>query len=76
MLKAQMQIMISEVWSILTTFTKKVRSGTCGQGQWVRAGTVQVVVQVTVCAIGKTFELDRCPNLLYHAKGHYWLPLE
>jgi hypothetical protein len=68
--------MISEVWSILTTFTKKVRSGTCSQGQQVRTGTIQVVVQVMVSAISKTFELDRCPNLLYHAKGRYWLPLE
>ena len=38
----------------------------------VRAGTVQVAV----CAIGKTFEMDRRPNPLYCAKGRYWLPLE
>ena len=57
---------------LLTAFAKHVHHGNCGQGQQVRAGTIQVAV----CAIGKTFEMDGCPNPLYCAKGRYWLPLE
>ena len=51
---------------LITAFAEHVRHGHCGHGQQVRAGTIQVAV----CAIGKTFEMDRCPNPLYRAEGH------
>ena len=57
---------------LLTAFAEHIHKHNCGQGQQVRAGTIQV----TVCAIGKTFELDGLMNPLYHTKGRYWLPLE
>ena len=57
---------------LLTAFTKHVCNGSCGHGQQVRAGTIQVAV----CAISKTFEMDRRPNPLYCAEGRYWLPLK
>ena len=57
---------------LLTTFAEHVRTGACGQGIRVRAGTVQVAI----CAIGKTFEMDGLPNPLYCTDGCYWLPLE
>ena len=43
---------------LITTFAKHIHTGTCGQGNCIQAGTIQVVV----CTIGKTFELDRHPN--------------
>ena len=57
---------------LITAFAEHVRHGSCSCGQQVRAGTIQVAV----CAIGKTFEMDRHPNPLYHAEGRYWLPLK
>jgi hypothetical protein len=57
---------------LITAFAEHVRHGSCGRRQQVRAGTVQVAV----CAIGKTFEMDGRPNPLYRAEGRYWLPLE
>ena len=57
---------------LLTSFAEHVRSGACGQGNQVRTGTVQVAI----CAIGKTFELDGLQNPVYRTEGRYWLPLE
>ena len=57
---------------LLTAFAEHVRTGACGQGNRVRAGTVQVAI----CAIGKTFELDGLPNPSYRTEGRYWLQLE
>ena len=57
---------------LLTAFAEHVRTGACGQGVQVRAGTIQVMI----CAIGKTFELDGLPNPLYRTEGRYWLQLE
>ena len=63
---------INQQNELLTTFAEHVCTSNCGQQQQVRASTIQVAI----CAIGKTFEMDGCPNPLYHAKGRYWLPLE
>ena len=57
---------------LLTAFTEHVRTGACGQGVRVQAGTIQVMI----CTIGKTFEMDGLPNPLYRTDGCYWLPLE
>ena len=65
-------ITTNERIELLTAFAEHVRSGACGQGNQVRAGTVQVAI----CAIGKTFELDGLPNPLYRTEGRYWLQLE
>ena len=57
---------------LLTAFAEHVHTGACGQGIRVQAGTIQVMI----CAIGKTFELDGLPNPLYCTEGRYWLQLE
>ena len=57
---------------LLTAFAEHVRTGTCSQGNRVCAGTVQVAI----CAISKTFELDGLPNPSYCTEGRYWLQLE
>ena len=57
---------------LLTAFAERVRDGGCGNGARVRAGTVQVAL----CAIGKTFEMDGRPNPTYRCDGKYWLQLE
>ena len=57
---------------LLTAFTEWVREGHCGNGNRVHAGTIQVAL----CAIGKTFEMDGLPNPTYHCEGKYWLQIE
>jgi hypothetical protein len=57
---------------LLAAFAQRVRSGCYGEGFRVGAATVQVAL----CAIGKTFELDGLPNPTYHCEGKYWLPIE
>jgi hypothetical protein len=57
---------------LLAAFAERVRRGHCGNGNTVRAGTVQVAL----CAIGKTFEMDGLPNPTYRCEGKYWLQLE
>jgi integrase len=57
---------------LLSTFAERVRDGHCGNGNRVRAGTVQVAL----CAIGKSFEMDGRPNPTYRCEGKYWLQLE
>jgi hypothetical protein len=57
---------------LLTSFAERVRNGHCGNGNRVRAATVQVAL----CAIGKTYEMDGRPNPTYRSKGKYWLPIE
>ena len=47
-------IPIDDWIELISTFAEHVCTGTCGQGNQVCAGTIQVAV----CAISKTFELD------------------
>ena len=65
-------IRTSDRIELITAFAEYIHTGACGQGNRVCAGTIQVAV----CAIGKTFELDGRPNPLYHTEGRYWLQLE
>jgi hypothetical protein len=57
---------------LMAAFAERVRHGHYGNGARVRAGTVQVAL----CAIGKTFEMDGLPNPLYRTDGKYWLQIE
>jgi hypothetical protein len=57
---------------LFTAFAQRVRDGHCGNGTRVRAATVQV----SICAIGKTFEMDGRANPTYRSEGKYWLPIE
>ena len=64
---SQMSPLMTALSSSPPLLKQYVRTGTCGQGNRMCAGTIQV----TVCAIGKTFKLDGHPNPLYRTKGHY-----
>lgn len=50
---------------LLTAFAQRVRDGHCGNGTNVRDATVQVAI----CAVGKTFEMDGRPNPTYRSEG-------
>ena len=59
--------------NLLLGFAKRVQTREYGEdGHKVRAGSVQVAL----CAIGKTFELDGLPNPTYRIEGKYWLPIQ
>jgi hypothetical protein len=57
---------------LLAAFAERVRNGDYGKGTRVQAGTVQVAL----CAVGKTFEMDGRDNPTYRCEGKYWLQLE
>lgn len=66
------EVPTSERIELFTSFAQWVRDGNCGNGSRVRAATVQVAL----CAIGKTFEMDGRPNPTYRSEGKYWLAIE
>jgi hypothetical protein len=66
------EIPTDERIELLSTFAERVRNGDYGSGNRVRASTVQVAL----CAIGKTFEMDGRANPTYRSEGKYWLPIE
>jgi hypothetical protein len=55
--------------SALLRFAHRVRQGDYGEGAPVCAGSIQVAL----CAIGKTFELEKLPNPTYRSEGKHWL---
>ena len=57
---------------LLLGFALRVRRGDYGDGNQVRAGSIQVALR----AIGKTFELEGLPNPTYRNEGKYWLKIQ
>jgi hypothetical protein len=66
------EVPTSERIERFTSFAQWVREENCGNGSRVRAAAVQVAL----CAIGKTFEMDGRPTPPYRSEGKYWLAIE